>query len=346
MGLMDAVSGVLDWRLLVKLTVDGIDVTSRFAPMLSEVALTDEVGADADELQIRLTPGNILSRLPFPRSGAEIRLHLGRGLAAADMGLFIADEFEFRTPPSELSIRARAAMFDGGQGGREAMQSAKNRSWPKGTTIGDMVSKIAGEHGLRGITGQSVAGIALDHINQIAESDLNLLLRVARDHDAFVKPANGAIIVARKGESVTASGQALPVVSLSPGEISSCSLRRSTRDAPQSCIALWRDVAASVTKEEKAGLGSPELRLRQQFGSAEAALKAAQAALSRARRGQKALSLTLPGRTDIMAESRLIMPPIQPDVAGEWLVTRVSHSVSAAGWSMLVEAEAPDAETA
>ncbi|WP_295045157.1 contractile injection system protein, VgrG/Pvc8 family [uncultured Paracoccus sp.] len=291
-------------------------------------------------MQILLAPGGLLGQLPFPRPGAEIRLTLGRGVSAGDMGLFIADEFEFTTPPASFAIRARAAMFDGTKGGREALQSAKRRSWPAGTTIGDMVATVAADHGLRALTGPSVASVALDHINQLDESDLNLLLRIARDNDAFVKPGNGSIIVAKKGESVSASGAALPVVTLSPGDLTSCTLRRSSRETPKSCIASWRDVAAAITREEKAGSGTPELRLRQHFGSAAAAQKAAQAALDRGKRGEKTLSVSLPGRIDIMAESRIIMPPLQPDLAGEWLVTRVQHNLSAgSGWAMSIEAE-------
>jgi phage protein D len=328
----------MDWRLLVKIVVDGTDLSSRFRPLLSSVEISDGVGLESDELLIALATGSLIGQMPFPRAGAEIEVYLGSGVSAARMGLFIADEFEASGPPDVMRISAKAAVYSDG-GGKTGLQDAKTRSWEEGTTIGEMTEKIAGEHGLGSAVSASVRDIALSHIDQIAESDMNLLTRVAREHDAVAKPGNGQLVVARRGESQSASGAALPVVSLRRSQIGHWSLLRTARDVPESVVAVWRDLLSSEDREARAGSGSPEVRLRTRFQLEEQAIRAAEAALARGKRGELSLHLDVPGRADIVAEGRVVVSGLHPDADGEWLVSEVRHRVSGSGWATSVSCE-------
>ena len=64
--------------------------------------------------------------------------------------------------------------------GKRDFQTQKTRSWPVNTTIGAMVSKMAGEHGMTPATSPELANVQLPHIDQSAESDINLLVRLAK----------------------------------------------------------------------------------------------------------------------------------------------------------------------
>ncbi len=333
--------GLMDWRLLVRVVVDGEDLSSRFRPMLASLLLSDLVGLESDELRISLALGGLSGRMPFPRSGAEIEVWLGAGFSAVRMGLFIADAFEAFGPPDTMAITAKAAVYDGG-GERTGLQTAKSRSWPAGTTVADLVGQIASEHGLKAAVGQSVRGFVLDHIDQVDESDINLLSRLARDLGAFVKPANASIIFARLGESRSESGQALPVVTLQSADISRWRVSRDMREVPKSCVAIWRDVAAALDREVTAGSGEPSFRLRHRFPAEGAAQRAADAALARGRRGELVASCSLPGRADIVAEGRVILPALHPDLGREWLVRRVDHQLDLRGWVTNFEAQLPE----
>lgn len=330
----------MDWRLLVRVVVDGQDMSSRFRPMLSALSITDSVGLESDELRIDLALGGLGGRMPFPRSGASIEVWLGAGLSAVRMGSYIADAFEASGPPDLMSISAKAAVYDGA-GGTTGLQTAKSRSWPAGTTVAELVGRIAQEHGLRPAVGQSIRTMALDHLDQVDESDINLLTRVARDLGAFVKPANASIVFARLGESRSASGQPIAPVTLLPADLSRWRVSRDARELPRSCVAIWRDLAAAVDREEVAGSGDPSLRLRHRFASQAAARQAADSALAKGRRGKLVASCELPGRADLIAEGRVILPALHPDLGREWLVLRVDHQLDPRGWRTSFKAQLP-----
>ncbi|MCT6706819.1 contractile injection system protein, VgrG/Pvc8 family, partial [Staphylococcus aureus] len=79
-----------------------------------------------------------------------------------------------------------------------------------GTTIGDMVRRMAGEHGLNAAVSASLASIVLPLTVQSQESDMNLLLRLAKQHDAIAKPGGGRLVFVKRGESTSASGERIP----------------------------------------------------------------------------------------------------------------------------------------
>jgi phage protein D len=101
------------------------------------------------------------------------------------------------------------------------------------------------------------AEITLAHIDQIDESDMNLLSRIARDHDAIAKPGNGRIIMAKRGESLTASGQPMPRVPLSKGQVGRWSYRNSLRQKAGSVVATYQDLGKGKPQECTAGEGAP-----------------------------------------------------------------------------------------
>ncbi|XHF80608.1 hypothetical protein R3J30_02130 [Xylella fastidiosa subsp. multiplex] len=50
---------------------------------------------------------------------------------------------------------------------------------------------MAAEHGMTWAISPSLTGVALPHIDQTEESDINVLLRLAQRYDAIAKPAGG-----------------------------------------------------------------------------------------------------------------------------------------------------------
>lgn len=352
MGLIDALAGVdlpsalTDWRLVVGVHVDGQDVTSRFRPLLSSVSVTDGTGVESDTLEVVLALGHAgRARMEFPRRGAEVTLFLGTGLSATKMGIYVCDGCEASGPPDVMTLRATAAVLDGA-GRRTAMQDARSRSWPAGTTLGEVVQRIADDHGMRPACAPSLAGVKLEHIDQLDESDLSLLTRLAKDNDAIFKPTGGALVLAKRGESKTASGAALPAVRLGRREITSWRVGCESREKTGAVVAVWRDLKSTKDKEVKVGSGDgPVTRLRHRFKTEAEAKRAAEAAKKRADRGEWSLGLELPGRADVQAEARLSVAGVYAEVdRREWLITSVSHSVDSSGWRTSVQAELPDAD--
>lgn len=157
-----------------------------------------------------------------------------------------------------------------------------------------------------------------------------------------MKPAGGKLVVAKKGETKSVSGQQLPPIILGPQEVSSFRLVRSRRETAGSVVAYYHAIKEAKRHAVKIGAGEPVTRLRMYFPTEEMAFAAARSELDRRERGAVTVSLALPGRPELAAEAELVLAGFRDGVAGSWLITRVEHSLDAAGYACSVEAELPN----
>ena len=319
-----------------RLRADRRDITDAVRQRLLRLAVTDEAGRDADAVELRLDDRD--GALALPRKGAVLDVALGypeRGLAA--MGLYTVDELELAAPPATLTIRAKAADM------RAALKAQKTRAWDA-TTLGEVVGAIAADHHLEPRIAASLRTIRLPHLDQTEESDLHLLTRLARDHGAVAKPAGGNLLFVPAGQARSASGQAMPAVTVHRPQASSYRVTLADRDAYGSARAAWHDAASGQRRIETAGAGEPVFTLRRSYPSAPEAQAAAQAQLQALNRGKGTLSLTLqPGLPALRAEARLTLLGFRSGVDGAWIASRVTHEFGRAGYATSVEAEPPDA---
>lgn len=325
-----------------RLLANQADITATIQDRLVSLRFTDAAGLESDVLEIVLADHDPLQPIQMPPTGAELELFLGYDGLVQRMGLFVCDEVELAGWPGEMTIRARAAPFDTSKGGKSNLQTQKTRSWPKGTKLGDMAKKIAKEHGMEAAVAKSLASIALPHIDQADESDLHFLGRVAKKYDAIVKPAGGKLVLAKKGETKSVSGEQLPAVALVPTDVSRFRVVMSKRETAGMVVAYWHAVKSAKRNEVKVGQGEPVSRLKMYYPTKEMALAAARSELQRRERGKVTVSITLPGRTDLVAEAPLTLAGFRDVVNGSWVITRVEHSLDSGGYSCTVEAETPN----
>lgn len=325
------------WRVVA----NSADITAKIADRFISMTLTDETGITSDMLEITLDDsGEPIQR---PPKGAELEVFIGYDGAAQPMGMFVVDELEYCGWPSQMIIRARGAIFDKTPKGKANLQSQKTRSWPANTKLGDMVSKIAKEHGMEPAVAASLKSIVLPHTDQSDESDLNLLVRVGKHYDAIVKPAGGKLVLAKRGESKSVSGQALASITLTPDDdISRFRVTETARESSGTVVAYYHMTKQAKRHEVKAGSGEPVTRLKRYFPKKEMAVAAAKAELARRDRKKSTLSLTMPGRSDAAAECPLTLANFRDGVDGEWIVTRVTHRIDKSGGYVCdLEAETP-----
>ncbi|MGS4946624.1 contractile injection system protein, VgrG/Pvc8 family [Meridianimarinicoccus sp. RP-17] len=320
----------MTWLPAFQLVVGGADITSVVTPRLLSMTIRDAPGFTSDVLEITLAD-DARAPIAIPRRGAIITCALGYLTGMVPMGEFIADEIELSGPPGTMTIRATASVQGASDGGRSALTDQKSRSWPAGTALGDLVATIATEHGLRPAVASELADIELPHIDQLDESDMGLLTRVARLYDALAKPAGGALAVVRRAAGLSVTGLPLPSLPITPQQVTSWRVELARRDAEGSVIAVWRDRAGAVDVEVTAGEGEPVRRLRQTFPTEASAQAAANAALRSAARGAQRLELQMPGRPTIGAEATLQLAAFRPGVNGAWVVTEVVHRLTPEG---------------
>lgn len=331
--------GLMDFRPFFRVTVDGEDISNILAPRLVSLRVADGAGVQSDHVQITLSDTNLLAKIQEPRAGAEIKVWLGFPLSLTYMGLFIADTIEAGGPPDAVTITGTASVNGETTSGKTALTDQKKRSWPAGTTVGAMVDKIAGEHGLEPMVSESLRGEELPHIDQIDESDINLLSRIARDFDAIAKPGNGRLIMTRRAESVTASGEPMPVVQVVEKAVTEWRYRNSLRERVGRVIATTQDLKEGKPVEVEAGEGDPAVRLRRRFPDKATAQRTAEAELKRLARAGRSFSLTMPGNPDAVAEARLNAIGFRSYVDGEWLISRAVHVLDSGGYQTSITAE-------
>jgi uncharacterized protein len=189
---------------------------------------------------------------------------------------------------------------------------------------------------------EAAGSIVPGHIDQLDESDLSVLTRIAVLHDLVAKPAGGVLFVGRRAEGVKASGQPTPIVPLLEADVSRWSMRRGLSDATGTIIATYRDLENAEDVEVKIGDAEPVRRLRQRFRSEEEARAVATAESRRASRAKETLDLELPGNPTIAAEGRILPIGFSSAASGEWIVKTATHEVSEAGYRTMAQCERPE----
>lgn len=188
----------------------GNDITEDISGRLVSMDITDSVDDKTDGLSITLE--DVRGTLEPPKSGARLEVSIGYGGLNTRMGAYVVDEVTIEGPPDTIAITASSTPFvtDRGGGGKSSFVSRKSRSW-EGTTIGDIVSKIASECGLTPAIDDRIKNIPITHLAQVGESDANFVLRLARRYGGVLKPADGRLVIASDEGGLTVSGKPLEI---------------------------------------------------------------------------------------------------------------------------------------
>ncbi|AVO37406.1 phage late control D family protein [Pukyongiella litopenaei] len=334
--------GLTDFRPFVRITINGTPISGFVFSQLTSVIVTDTAGFESDTATITFANASPLARFAMPEPGAEVEIALGYLGQFKSMGLYIADEVEESSPPRQITAVCRAKAQGATKGGYAPINQQKTRSWAAGLTLRSITETIAGENGLDpGIT-EAAAKIVPGHIDQIDESDLSVLTRVALAHDLLAKPAGGVLFVGRRADAIKASGEATPTISLIEPDVTRWAVRRSFSEATGTVIATYRDLDQGEDIEVKIGDKEPVRRLRQRFRSEQEARAAANAESRRAGRAKETLDIELPGNPSIMAEAKIVPRLFSSAAAGEWIVETATHEVDEGGYRTTIKAQRPE----
>lgn len=331
-------------RPICRVVVNGTDITDLILggqePRLVSIELTDNRGLEADQLDITLSDHDGL--LAIPPRGATLRLWLGwSDTGLVDKGTYTVDETEHSGAPDTLSIRARSADLRGG------LKVKKERSWST-ATLGTVIGAIAAAHGLAPVVSAVLAGIELLQVDQANESDANLLSRLGREHDAIATVKAGRLLFLPTGKATTASGLALPHVTLTRADGDQHRFLQADRDAYTGAKAYYYNVNSADKKEAIAGGGDNLKELRHSYTDQASALQAARAEWNRLQRGTATLSYTLAkGRPELIPDQTYSLTGIKPEIAAiVWLGGNIRHSFTPDAYttSLELESQLPDGD--
>ena len=328
---------------IFKITIGGTDITSKAKDRLLTLRVTDEAGMKSDAVQLVLDNRN--NALAVPRRGVLMFVALGYAeTGLVDMGIYTVDEVSSQLPNRQLTIAAKATDM------QAILKVKKTRAWPD-ITLGGLVTAIAEEHGLEPKISDDlalidVAPIPYRQLDQTNETDLHLLTRMSEEFGAVFKIANGFLLFVRKGESKAASGQELPAVTLGEKDITGARARAADRGKFVAVKAYYMDADTAERVPVIAGAGEPMDSLRRTYPDAATAEHAAAARLDALKRGTATLNISMPGKPEVGAETRLIFNTPDTLAAGEWVVTRALHELSGRGGLVSrIEAQIPKAKS-
>lgn len=323
---------------LFQVIANDTDITNKLVDRLISLTVIDERGLQSDSVEIRLDDRD--SALALLTTGAELQISLGYEDQGAKrslypMGLYTVDEIGLEGPPDTYVIRAKAADM------RESLKQQKTRAWDD-TTLGDIVAAIAAEHGLQPRVSNTLGAVAVPHLSQTEESDVHLLTRLAKDHDAVAKPADGRLLFVPKGQARSASGKEIKPISIHKTQCSRWRVVLADRSKYQAVIAHWNNTRTGVRTPEKAGSGKPVYTLRGTRRTQAAAQEAAMAKLGALKRGAGTGNITIKGGAlNVMAETPLQLSGWRDGIDNTWITMRAEHRLDNGGLNTLLDIEAP-----
>lgn len=351
------------------LMLDSKDITGNISNRLMSLTMTDNRGFEADQLDIELDDADGLVELPL--RGAVLTLYLGwKGFALIGKGSFTVDEVEHHGAPDTVTIRARSADFRG------TLNSRREESWHD-KTLGEIVAAIAARNTLTSSVIPELAGIKIPHIDQSQESDAKFLTRLAERNGGEVSVKAGKLLFLKAGRGVTASGKAIPQVTITRSDGDRHQFSIADRGAYTGVTAKWlhtkdpkpkkvkikrkpkeqhlRALQHPKAKAKKKETKTPEARegeymvgeddnvfaLTTIYATKAQAMRAAQAKWDKLQRGVAEFSIRLAtGRADLYPETPVQVSGFKRVIDEQsWTITKVMHSLSNSGFTTSLELE-------
>ncbi len=318
-----------------KITADGKDITDAIANRLESLTLKDERGWESDTLDIVLDDRPDLqgNYIEMPRKGVTLNVSLGYDNELHKMGGFTVSELRPYGPVERLAINATGLDVKG------TLKDGRTRGFDN-ITLGDLVDTIATSHGLQSRVSASLSSVALKRVDQLDESDLNLLMRICSKLGAVLKFSAGVVVVIGKGDAKTSSGSSLPTTPLHKTALSNWDFTLADRDKFNSVESVYRDVGQAKDLRVSAGAGTPRKVLRLGAASHDEAALAAASKLIDLNRRTGSGSLTTKGDARLMAESWIDLQGMRPGLNGLWEISSATHSLNKnKGWVTTLELE-------
>lgn len=320
-----------------ELTVNGRAVASLFNERLVSVTIIDKEGVSSDSIRCELNDGNPFAAIPEKGDAITARLgFLETGLA--EFGPYTIDDPEIQCLPYKMLISGRGTNI------RDDAKQHRSRHWDR-QSVGEIVSEIAADLGLQASIDSEIGAHVYEWFGQQDESDLHVLERLARRHDALFSIKGDRVVFARKGSGKAASGGALTAVVATPDNIveGTCRVTYDNRKR-------YRKVRARVQDRNQAKLlelevesdpdGTADYTMPEPFADEGEARRAAGAKAQGLKSETMRTRVTLNGDPTIRAGASFQYRSVRPGVDGIlFIIESATHRLSKAGYVVEVDAK-------
>lgn len=304
---------------------------------VTRLRVVDVEGIESDTLELDIDDRD--ADIELPGTGEKLHLFMGyAGGEIADMGRFVVDEIGVSGPPRTLTVSAKGADMLGGLKAPRVDTSHDAR-------LGELVRKIAARHNLIADVHEDVENIPIGHVDQVGESDIAVLTRLADQNDLTLKIDGTHIRLRPHAGRLLAKGNvaALGAVRVRGREASRYDWRSTSRTKYGAVRSSYYDIDRATRVPVTVGDpdAGPVLELRHDARDAEEAARLASARADQLARGTGKLTLTLPGRPGLRSGMALSAVDFRDGIDGAWVVERAEHTLGRNGYVTRVECVPP-----
>ncbi|WGV98814.1 contractile injection system protein, VgrG/Pvc8 family [Vibrio sp. YMD68] len=300
----------------------GKDVTPNWQPYLVSLTITDERGRHSDKCVLVLDDSK--QNLALIDTGSWLDVYLGYEHDLRPFGTYQCNKIDLDELAGTYTVTAQAADF------KQSLMAPNDATY--GPTTLDALTRIVAErHGYIAKVHPDLINASIPHIDQVSESDMAMLIRVAKEHDALVKPLAGHLIVKPAAIAKTLNNNDTYHLKLDRQSKSdfTCTLSIQERQNYNSVVAHWYDETTQSRQSVHAGNGEPIYTLSGNFGDEVAALNHAKGKLAQLGRQKATLTLNLPGTPDLVSESSVSIKNHREGYNGDWDAESVTHQIGA-----------------
>lgn len=308
------------------------DITPKVNDRLLSLNITDKAGIEYDDFEIELDDRD--NKIDFPNR--DVVLDISLGYDANDlffMGSYKVDEVEIKSPPQSMIIRGKPASMTG---------SLKNerRCAFENKPFNEIVQIIAERNNLTPLC--EITDI-VKRIDQINESDMHFIQRLANEHNATSTIKDNKLIVISHSEKSNNNGETQNLTILK-SDVSNFSITYPDRANLKKSTATYADNNTGEIK--KVEIENPNASNdnednftdRHIYPDEETAKSAAQANLAEAERQTVRGRLQFfKGRGDVFAEQNINLQGFKNGVDGEYCIESVNHTFNQSGWLTSIE---------
>ena len=268
----------------------------------------------------------------FPNTEAKVIIFLGyKETGLTKIGTYFVKEISIDGARLVVRIQCNAAS--------KIMRSQKTKT--NEGTIEDKIQEMGSEFDLEPEISDDLEDVTLSDTLQFAESDMNYITRISQKIGAVAKPVDGHLVVANDGSGKSVSGQSLPTKYIDASEVAtySCNFKETETSGSTTgtVYANWYEKEAGEYHLVHAGSGDLATELNEIFSSEKEALAAVQSKVQRVAKNNKTFRFSVEGRTDLFAESPLVLQGFNPKIPARWFISKVEHSLSSSGFTTSVD---------
>lgn len=309
------------------------DITPKINDRLLSLSITDKAGIEYDDFEIELDDRD--NKIDFPNRDVVLDISLGYDENNLFfMGSYKVDEVEIKSPPQSMIIRGKPASMTG---------SLKNerRCAFENKPLNEIVKTIAERNNLTPLC--EITDI-VKRIDQINESDMHFIQRLANEHNATSTIKDDKLIVVSRNENKSGSGQQSQNITILKSDVTNFSITFPDRANLKKSTATYADNTTGEIKKveiENANASTSNednFTDRHIYPDEETATSAAKSNLSDAERQTVRGRLQFyKGRGDIFAEQNITLQGFKNGVDGEYSIESVNHTFNQSGWLTSIE---------